>query len=338
MGSMMRYQIGLALPRIGGLVLLLSLFTLIVPANGRAQEGGFPNKPIEIICGYGPGSFMDVAARIVGEKVSKLLKVPVVIVDKSGAGGKIALRAGAKAKPDGYTLLTANQALLVTSRIMTPVDYPIDPENDLMPIYEYGAMPSYAITDVGAPWNTLQQFLEDAKKNPDKLQVGTAGVGSSSHFILEILSHRMGAKIKHVPFKGGTDLVTQVMGGHISAVFTGNPPLLASVEAGKLKALAIFADERDPKLPNVPTIGAVGYPEASLPVWGGFYGPAKMPKGVYDNLVSAFQTAINDPEVASSLRKIAILYKPKPPQEMSNNLRTQYAFLLQFAKKAGMVK
>lgn len=303
----------------------------------EAQEGGFPNKPIEILCGYDPGSFMDVGARMVGEKVSKILKVPVVIQNRSGAHAKIALRTVVHAKPDGYPLMTANQANLVIARIMSP-DYPIDPENDLMPIYEYGAMPSYATVNSSAPWKTLQDFIDDAKKHPDKFDVGTAGAGSTSHFILEILCTRSGAKIKHVPFKGGTALVTQILGGHLSAVFTGNPTLLNNIEAGKLRALAIFADDRDPRFPNVPTVAEAGYSDASLPVWAGFFGPQKMPEAVHGRLVSAFGTAIKDPEVMSALRKIGILIKPKGPEEITKHLKTQYPLLLEYAKKTNIVK
>ena len=212
-----------------------SLLSIATPHLG-AQ--GYPNQAINLVMPLAPGDAADIACRAMGEELSKLLKVPIIVVNKPGAGGTLGTDSAVKAKKDGYTIVLTNNAALIYNRILTPESVAYDPFKDLTPLGLATRFPLLVIVRPDAPYKSFNEMVEFAKKNPGKTRVGTVGAGSVGHFTLEIINSLTGAGLTMVPFKGASPGVTALLGGHVEEGVLALGTLLSHVKSGAKKGIS----------------------------------------------------------------------------------------------------
>jgi tripartite-type tricarboxylate transporter receptor subunit TctC len=272
--------------------------TLTTMATVHA-EAAFPQKPITFVVPYLAGGTTDLVARVVGEHMARTLGQAVVIENKPGAGGNIGMDAVAKSKPDGYTIGFG----AISTNALNPHIYKsmaFDPRKDFTAVSMLGY--STIVLEVGKsfPANNVQEFIAYIKANPG-FQYGTAGAGTSMHLAGVMFAQMTGLDTVHVPYKGSVPGITDMLGGHLPAMFDNLPASLPHIQAGKLKALAVAGSERSPSLPNVPTIAESGLKGYAVDPWFGVYGPAKLDPAITAKLNTAINQALSDPAVKDKL-------------------------------------
>jgi tripartite-type tricarboxylate transporter receptor subunit TctC len=257
----------------------------------RAQA--FPARPISIYVAFPAGGPTDQFFRALAESASKVLGQSVIVENKPGAGGTLAPIAAKNAKPDGYVV---SQMPLGVFRVPHMQKAPqFDPIKDFTYIINLTGYTFGLVVPANAPWKTVKDFVEDAKRNPGKIDYGSTGTGTSPHLVMEEFAQRAGMKLTHVPYKGSADLMQAILGGHIQSASdsTGWAP---HVEAGKLRLLATFGPKRTKRWPDVPTLTELGYDTVSESPFG-LAGPAGMDPAVVRTLHDAFKKALDDPKV-----------------------------------------
>lgn len=265
-------------------------------AAAMAQE--YPAKAIRMVAPFPPGGGSDVVARVVAQKLSLLLKQPIVIDNRPGAGGNIGADVVAKSPPDGYTVLMTNSA--VASNPSLYKNIPFNTEKDLVPVSELATSPLVFAAHPGAPFNTVPELVAYARKNPKAVSVGTAGAGQMGHLVAEMLSQASGAELMMVHYKGTSAAMTDLLGGHVMASLGSVPGMIGQIESGKLKPLAVTSPKRVAKLAKVPAL-AENYPGFEASIWFGTFVPAGTPKPVIEKLAAATAQALADPAVRAKL-------------------------------------
>lgn len=269
---------------------LALLSACALPAASRAQ-GAWPNRPVRMILPFSAGGPGDITTRLVARALEKQLKQPVIVENKPGAGGIIGSDYVAKSAPDGYTLLVAGNGAITNALLRTKMPYA---ESDLVPVISTNAAPSVITVNASSPVRTLKELQAFARGNTNGLNFGTAGSGSTGHFVAEMLRNALGAEVTLVHFKSGADDVTALMGGQIDLVSEAAVAVLPYVRAGKLRALAVTDDKRLPVLPDVPTTSELGFPTVRMRHWGGLFVPKGTPVAVIDRLAKASQAALSE--------------------------------------------
>lgn len=311
----------------------IAAFTLAFATTlGFAQ--GFPSKPIRFVVPYLPGGTTDLVARTVGEQVAQKLGQPVVIENRPGAGGNIGMDAVAKAAPDGYTVGFG----AISTNALNPHLYrkmAFDPRKDFTAISMLGY--STIVLEVGpnVPVKDVKEFIAYAKKNPG-LQFGTAGAGTSMHLAGVMFAQMAGVDLVHVPYKGSVPGITDMIGGHLPAMFDNLPASLPHIQAGKLKALAVAGKHRSPSLPDVPTVAEAGLAGYEVDPWFGLYGPAGMDARVVKVLNDAFVEALSTPAVKDKLVKAGFTPQGSSAQDLEKLTQAEYVRLGKVARQAQM--
>jgi tripartite-type tricarboxylate transporter receptor subunit TctC len=320
---------------IRGFLTLLSLVVLfLAPENLSAQ--GYPKQPINLVIPLAPGDATDVAGRTIGEGLSKLLKVPVVGVNRPGAGGTIGTDSAVKAPKDGYTILITNNASLVFNRILTPEAVPYDPFKDLTPIGMAVRTPIVLAVNSKAPFKNFAEMVEYGKKNPGKVRIGTVGPGSVGHFTVEIVNALTGADMTMIPFKGAGPGVAAALGGHIEGAAAAQGVVAEHLKAGTMRG--IVASTKMPEFPQIATLTQLGYKQNLLGVWSAFFAPAGVPVEVSKTLIAALEKVVKDPAVASKLGNLGMVADYVPPDKLMAEIREEHRTVEQIARKAGLVK
>ncbi len=264
---------------------------------GPAQA--FPDKPITLLIPYPPGGSADMLARPIAAQMQKTVGQPVVLEYRPGAGGTIATGQLARAKPDGYTVL-----MVLAAHAINPSMYkslPYDTEKDFAPVSVLATLPMLVAAAKQTPANTIQELIDYAKANPDKLTFASAGNGNTSHLAAELFKTATNTKMVHVPYKGSGPAVVAMLSGEVSLMFDSISTSLPHVKAGKLKGIAVTGKKRSAVLPDVPTVDESGVPGFEVNGWYGILAPAGTPKDVVMDLNKAFNDAANTPEVKSQL-------------------------------------
>jgi tripartite-type tricarboxylate transporter receptor subunit TctC len=313
----------------------LCLSWLLV-GTGNIQAQGYPKQPINLIIPLAPGDATDVAGRTIGEGIAKLLKVPVVAVNRPGAGGTIGTDSAVKAPKDGYTILIANNASLIFNRILTPEAVPYDPFKDLTPIGMAVRTPIILAVHSNVPFKNFAEMVEYGKKNPGGVRVGTVGPGSVGHFTVEIINSLTGADITMVPFKGAGPGVTAALGGHIEGAAAAQGVVAEHLKAGTMRG--IVGSTKMPEFPQIPTLPQLGYKQNLLGVWSAFFAPAGVPAEVAKTLVAALEKVMKDSAVASKLTNLGLVADYAPPDRLVAEIREEHRQVEQIAKKAGLIK
>jgi tripartite-type tricarboxylate transporter receptor subunit TctC len=316
-------------------VLVVAALAAGGPTAGALAQS-YPTRPIEFVIPFAPGGPTDTAIRVIQPVLSANLGVPVVLVNKAGGGGALGMDAVAKAKPDGYMLAaTTRSTLTILPATQPDVPYKI---SDFAAIGTYAIDSQVVSVKAGAPWKTLEELVDHAKKNPGKLSYGSAGQGTNSFFFMELLKLTYGLDIGHVPFGGSGPVKNAVLGGHVQVGAAALSPLLSVVRSGDLTALVISAARRNPAIPNVPTMTEKGHADASLSTWAELWAPAKTPKPVIGRLVQALDKTMKDPAVVSAVEKAGLQVEFNDPAATLKLVEKENEVVRTAARKLGPAK
>jgi tripartite-type tricarboxylate transporter receptor subunit TctC len=276
---------------------LLIGLALLCPALAMAED--YPNKTIRLIVPFPPGGPNDIIARVVGQRMSEILKQTIVVDNRSGQGGVVGTDVVAKAAPDGYTIGIASAGALAISPSMEKVAY--DTLKDLQPITLVAKVPEMLVVATSVPAKDLKELVALAKAQPGKLNFASSGPGSMPHLAGELLKLSAGINIVHVPYRGAAPAVNDLLAQQVQMVFLDLPILLPQIKAGKLKPIAVGAMQRVPSAPDVPTTVEAGMPNLQTENWYGMVAPAKTPPQIIAVLNKAAVEAMKDPTVVEKL-------------------------------------
>jgi len=284
------------LKRIFGILLILSLI-VVIPIH--AAE--FPTKEVQIIIPYASGGATDLIFRALAATTGKYLGKAVIVVNRPGGGGAVGCTEAAQAKPDGYALVSAITPLtILPHQVKTAFTY-----KSFEPVINVVRDPGMFLVRSDAPWKSLKEFLDYAKKNPDMITVGNSGAGGGVHLIALAFEKTAGVKFNHIPFAGGGPSVTALLGGHINAVSVSPPEGIEHVKAGKLKIIALFAEKRFELFPDVPTVKEQGV-DFVMGQWRGLAAPKGTPSDVIKKLHDAFKKGMDDPVFIKNAKDMVV--------------------------------
>jgi tripartite-type tricarboxylate transporter receptor subunit TctC len=309
---------------------LLAILVLTAPEALFAAE--YPDKPLTVIVPYAAGTTIDVAARAVTEPLAKLLGQPVLVENKAGGGGTLGIEVLAKAKPDGYTLLVTNNALLAVTPQLRRVGY--DPIKDFVPVALVADSNMPFCVTASLPVTTVAEFVEHAKANPGKLSWGSAGVGTIGHLAGEYLKSRASIDIFHVPYKNDADLMVDIVAGDVQASFLTQTS--EYVPSGKLKALAVLGNERWERIPDAPSMAESGYPNWETRSWFALIAPAGVPDDILNRLHEAVSEVVAQPETIERLRTVGVNGRVEPVEDLRRRVDDDIKVFGRLIKNAGI--
>ena len=304
----------------------------LVWANAFAQN--YPAKPVKILVGYGPGGATDVTARVVAQKLAENMRQSVIVENRPGATGAIAIQALIAAPADGYTLLmiSASEAALPALRASLPFDF----ERDLAAVSLVTSSPYVLVVHPSVPAKNVKELLAIARSKPGRLNNGSAGVGSLGHLFGELINAMANVKIVHVPYKGAADAATAAAGGQIEMSFPSVTGALPLLQAGKLRDIAVTSGKRTSLMPSVATIDESGLPGYDRSGWYGLLAPVRVPKEIIAQMNAEIIKAVQSPEVKNSLVKQGLEPQTSRPDEFMEFIRTEIAQNVKLAKLAGV--
>jgi tripartite-type tricarboxylate transporter receptor subunit TctC len=273
---------------------ILFLAALMAAQSATAQT--WPTKPIRLLVPFAPGGSSSIVARSVGIEMEKDLGQPIIIDNRPGGGGNVAMQEAARAEPDGYTLIIGHIGTLAVNPFMFE-KLPFDTNRDFAAVSLLVKVPNIFVVHADVPAKDLREFVALMKSQPGRLYYGSAGNGSAGHLIFEYLKLLSGADIVHVPYKGTGPNLTDLLAGRTQATSAGTPPLMPHVKAGKLRAIAVAGDKRLPAMPDVATVAEQGFPGFEATQWYGINAPAKTPAPVIKRLADAAARAAKQPSV-----------------------------------------
>ena len=288
----------------------LAAASLSVPAFGQP----YPSRPVKIVVSFPPGTTPDTVARVVAPKLQESLGQPVVVENRAGAGGNVAVDAVAKSAPDGYTLVVSTNAALATNKVLYD-NLPYDPERDLSAISLLASAPQILVVNPSVPVNSFKEFVRYLRANPAKLSYGTTGSGSAAHLTMELFKADAKVFLVHIPYRGFPQAVTDMMGGNIQTMFAIAPGVLPHIKAGRMKGLAVTALRRSDQAPDIPSVAEVGFPGLESLAWIGLLAPAKTPQEIVDRLASEIQRILRDPEARKTLSNLGFDVVGSSPAE-----------------------
>ena len=281
-------------------ITLACVGALMLATASGAWAQAYPAKPVKLLVGFPAGGGLDVLARIIGQRVSEQWGQQIIVENKPGAGSNIAGEIAAKSAPDGYTLLHTNIALMsINPALYGKMSFA--PMKDLTPIVQLVNLPLAVMVRADSPFNSMKDLVDFARANPGKLNFGSGGNGGVPHLALELLNSSYNLKITHVPYKGSSDAVKDLLGGPIDVMCDAISVGLSQVKAGKLKALAVTTESRHPALPDTPTTAEAGYPKFQVTGWQGWVAPAGTPRAILDRVNAETNKAMNDPATRAKL-------------------------------------
>ncbi|MES2187097.1 MAG: tripartite tricarboxylate transporter substrate binding protein [Pseudomonadota bacterium] len=296
-------------------------------AGVSAQEGPFPSKPIRIIVPLAPGGATDTIARIVGKQLSIALNTPVLIENRTGAGGIIGLDAAARAPKDGYTLFAGNVSTNAINQTIFADKLKFKVVDALQPISMMATIPhTVTVSNLFEP-KTIAEFVAYAKAHPGKVNYATPGAGSYPQIDMMNFERAAGLQMVHVPYAGGVgQYLVPMSANEVQVGFINASSVIEMIKGGRLRALAVTTEQRLPELPNVPTLAESGYPNIGTNAWNALFAPAGTPQPVIDKLFAGVLQALNSPEVKESFAKILITPAPsKSPAEFDAFIRSETA-------------
>jgi tripartite-type tricarboxylate transporter receptor subunit TctC len=300
-------------------------------ASAIAQD--YPRKPIRWVTPYPPGGSTTFVSRLIGDKLAESFGRPVVIDNRPGGNTIIGVDAVAKAAPDGYTVLLAGNSQLILALLMKP---PYDIFKDLAPVSVIAKTNYILVATPSLPANNLQEFIAYAKTKPGQLNVGSVATGSGQHLMGELFNMLAGVKLHHVPYKGGSQIITDLMGGHVHVSFSNANNAIPHVRSGKLKGLAITGDKRAPAVPDLPTYAEAGLPGYDPKNWQGMMAPAGTPKPIVAKLSGEIGKILEIAEVRERLAGSGMEPFYTGPEKMAAQMKADYAESAKVIKTANI--
>jgi tripartite-type tricarboxylate transporter receptor subunit TctC len=314
--------------------IVLALALAGLPAAAQAQS--FPAGSINVVVPLAAGDAADVTARALGEELSRLLKTPVLLINRPGAGGALGTSSVVSAKKDGQTILFAPNAALTFRAVLDPQTVSYDALRDLAPLGIASRTPSVLVVRGDAPYRNLAGLIEHAKKNPGRVNMGHPGAGSVSEFCVVLINALAGAELAPVPHKGAAPAIVGLRGGHIEGVVLALGALSPHIRAGTFRG--IVASSRVPEFADIPTMRELGYREELFGIWFAFLAPAGIPEEARKALVGAIEQAVKAPAIAAKLAPLGILQSYAAPEAMAAETREEFDRVREMAKKTGLVK
>jgi tripartite-type tricarboxylate transporter receptor subunit TctC len=294
----------------------------------------FPDRPIKLVVPFPPGGVTDIVARTLSVKLTEELKQPVIVENRAGASGAIGAEAAARSAPDGYTWLMGNiSTLAINQWTMAKLNY--NPSTSFEPVAMVAVQPLLVAVNPTVPVSTLSELVAFAKKNPGKLNYGTAG--SSIHLAVEYFSGLAGIKMNHIPYKGSAPAITDLLGGQIQVLFDPFSSIHPQVASGKVKALAITTADRSAVAPQVPTVIELGFAGYDVSSWQGIVVPAGTPKDIVVKMNAAINNALQSKEVVDRFAQFSAVPTQWTPQQFGQYISQEQARWSKVAKDAGVV-
>jgi len=283
--------------------LLVLVILLFMSVEVAAQEK-YPNRPITIVAPFPPGGVADLTARPVAAALEKVMKNPVVVVNKTGAAGAVGMSFVANSKPDGYNLLMALSSISIIPEADKLFDRkPAYTMDQLIPIALISADPTIFVVNASRPWKTVKEFVDDAKKRPGEISYSSSGVYGTLHMAMEMLTHGAGIQLKHVPYSGAGPALTAILGGHVDTLASGPAVVIPHIKAGKLRPLAGWGAKRVASLPDVATFKELGY-DIEFYIWAGLFAPRGTPPAVMKTIRESVKQAVNSAEFKGAMEKL----------------------------------
>ncbi len=315
------------------LLLLVMSFVLSAPGSPAFAED-WPQKPIKMVVPFGPGSASDVLPRIVFEPLQTQLGQSIVIENRAGAGGTIGAIQAARSQPDGYTLLVHSSGLALAPTLFPNLGF--RPDTDLVAIAMIGSVPNVLIVPPSKGIKTIGEFVAYARANPGKLSFASSGVGSALHLSAERFRLAAGFEAVHVPFKSGSEAMTEVITGRVDYFFAPLATVLPFIREGQVVALAVSSRTRAEQLPDVPTTIEAGFPDSDYTPWFGIFGPAGIPAAIVLKLNQEIIKAMQSPGAREKLQKSGVQLTPISSEEFSTLLRDEIGTMGEFLRKTGL--
>jgi len=304
------------------------LFVLCLIAVTPIQAAEFPTKEVQIIIPWAAGGATDLIFRALAATTGKYLGKAVIVVNRPGGAGAVGYTEAAQAKPDGHTLVSAITPLtILPHQVKTAFTY-----KDFEPVINVVDDPSMFLIRADAPWKSLKEFLDYAKKHPDMITVGNSGAGGGVHLVALAFEKAAGVKFNHIPFSGGGPSVTAILGGHINAVSVSPPEGIEHVKAGKLKIIALFAEKRFEMFPDVPTVKEQGI-DFAMGMWRGLIAPKGTPADVIKKLHDAFKQGMDDPVFKKNAKDMAVNLSYLGPEAFGKLMAHDHEFFGKLVKE-----
>ncbi|CAN5750841.1 tripartite tricarboxylate transporter substrate binding protein [soil metagenome] len=290
-------------------------FSCLLPATASAADV-YPSKPITIVVAYPAGGDSDVLARLFGEKLSQRMKQPVLVENRTGAGGNIGTSYVVKSKADGYTLLMAPNTVVISPLVIKSASVNYDVEKDLTPIAQIGVQPLFVVAATDTGVTNMKELVASAKAG--KIQAyASPGNGSPMHILAEMFDRSAGIKLAQVPYRGSVPAVADMVGGHVPMMYSTLGPVAPFIEQKKLVALAVADTVRSPFLPNVPTLAESGFNGSEVGAWQALMGPKDMPAELVRTLNEEMNAIMKMPDVAARMTAMAVLPTGGEPAKLA---------------------
>ncbi len=293
----------------------------ITLCSGLAMSQAYPSQPIKLIVPFSPGGGTDTFARVVAGAMQPSLGQSIIVENKPGAGGNIGADLVAKSKPDGYTLLLAQDSLAIVPWLYKELTF--DPIKDFEPIGVGVFMPMALVVKNGLPVDSVKQLVEYAKANPGKLSYGTPGIGTAHHLNFESFLQTTGTKMLHIPYKGASNMLSDLASGNVDVAFSALSSVKTLVDSGKIKIIAVADTQRSPQFSNVPTV-AESVPNYTAHVWFGLMAPKGTPVAVTQKISQEMSKALSTPDIKRRLSDLGYRVQPTDPAGMKKIMDDEY--------------
>lgn len=300
-------------------------------AAGTAAAQNYPSRPVRLIVPYGPGGITDITARAVGPGMSENLGQQVIVENRPGSAAILGLDLVAKARPDGYTVVAATTAFAANPILFRKLPY--DTEKDFAPISLVTLAPTVLVVHPSVPARSVKELIALAKSRPGALNYGSAGIGSTNHLSTEVFKNAAGIDALHIPYKGGGQVMFDLVAGQVAFVFATLPTAHSYITAGRLRALAVTSLKRNAALPDVPTVSEAALPGFNVNAWLGLLAPARTPADVIDRLHAATVRTLQRPEVSQRLTAVGEEVVGSTPAQFEAHLKSEIARWAKLAKE-----
>jgi len=311
-----------------------ALLAALAPAQWAVAQS-YPTKPIRWIVTYPPGGPTDVVARAIGAKLTEAWGQQIIIDNRAGAGGMIGTELGARAAPDGYTLLFGTSAgMTINPALQSKLPY--DPVKDFAPVSLLVINPQLLVLNPTVPANSVKELVALAKAKPGQLNYASVGQGSPNHLGMELLKALTGTNIVHVPYKGTGPAITDLLGGQVQLMFNSMPTVLPLVRSGKLRALAVGSTQRISAIADIPTVAESGVPGFENVTWYGMFAPAKTPREIVNKLNAQVVRILAEPDMAQRLSSQGAEPRSSTPDELAKFMRVEFGRWAKVIKSAGV--
>ena len=299
------------------------IVALVILVSSNVTFAAYPEKSIRLVVPFATGGTSEIIARSVAASLTNSLGQSVYVDNKSGGAGNIAMEEIKRANPDGYTLMLGHVGTLAVNPALFGKKLPYDPNKDFAPVTLVAKVPNVIAVSEKSPYKTLADLVTDAKKNPGKINYGSAGNGSAGHLAMEYFSSEAGIDLVHVPYKGSGPMLTDLIGGQIQATFNGLPSLMGQIKGGALRPLAVGSADRSKVVPNVPTLSELGYKGFETSQWYGIIVPAGTPQPIIDRLQKEIAKALQSKEESKRMLDDGAVLIGDTPAQFSAFIKTE---------------